>query len=93
MEDGEKQMKENIGAESPFVFREITIIPLFRSRTTMFPGGRAGEKKPIGILIHTGATLHILSFTGSFAWWDDLTESYPGMKVLKPVFPEKKSEI
>ncbi len=88
MEDGEKQMKEIIGADSPYTQGGVTIVPIFRSRTTVFPGGGMGEKEPLGLLIHTGTILSIISFTGSYAWWTDLADEYPVLQALHPVFPE-----
>jgi hypothetical protein len=88
MEDGEKQMKGRIGADDPYIEDNVTIVPIFRSRTTVFPGGGMGEKEPLGVLILAGTTLRVVSFTGSYAWWTDLTDEYPGLQDLHPVFPE-----
>jgi len=88
MEDGEKQMKAEIGADGPYRQDGVTIVPIFRSRTTVFPGGGAGEKEPLGVLILADTSLSIVSFTESYAWWDDLTDEYPDLQCLHPVFPE-----
>ncbi|WFN34198.1 hypothetical protein L1S32_10165 [Methanogenium sp. S4BF] len=84
-------MKKDIGAESPYSCDGVTIIPLYRSRKTTFPGGAAGEKEPLGVLIHSGTSLSIVSFTGSYAWWEGLTDEYPGLRAIKPVFPDTTS--
>ena len=88
MEDGEKQMKEIIGADRPYIQDDVTIVPIFLGRITVFPGGGGGEKEPLGLLIHSNTTLSIISFTGTYAWWDDLTDEYPGLQDLHLVFPE-----
>ena len=85
-------MKERIGADSPYARGTATITPIFRSRTAVFSGGGMGEKKPLGLLIHTDTTLRIVSFTGSYAWWDELTDEYPRLRDLHPVFPEHSPE-
>ena len=92
MEDGEKQMKERIGIDSPYTQEGVIIIPVFRSRATVFTGGGMGEKEPLGILIHAGTTFRIISFTGSYAWWDELTDAYPELQILQTVFPEQSPE-
>ncbi len=93
MEDGEKQMKERIGIDSPYTQDGVIIIPVFRSRATVFPEGGMGEKEPLGLLIHAGTTFRIISFTGSYAWWDELTDAYPELQTLQIVFQEQPPEI
>ena len=92
MEDGERKMNRKIGADAPYTGDSATIIPIFQSRTTVFPGGGMGEKEPVGLLIHAGTTVRIVSFTGSYAWWDELTKTYPELHTLHPVFPEHSPE-
>lgn len=84
MEDGEKQMNRNIGAERPYTRGDVTITPIFRSRTTSFPHGGMGEKEPLGLLILSGTRIRIVSFTGSYAWWDELKREFPALQTLKP---------
>ena len=88
MENGEKLMKETIGIDSPYTQGSMTIFPVFQSRITVFTGGGMGEKKPLGLLIHAGTNHSIISFTGSYAWWTDLTHKYPDLQTLHPVFSE-----
>ncbi|KAF1078560.1 hypothetical protein MKMG_00520 [Methanogenium sp. MK-MG] len=76
----------------PYIRGNVTVIPVFRSRTTVFPGGGAGDKEPVGLLIHSGTSLRIVSFTISFAWWDELAGAYPDLQSLHPVFPERSPE-
>lgn len=85
-------MKKRIGADTPYTRDSVTITPIFQSRTTVFPGGGVGEKAPIGLLIHAGTTVRIVSFTGSYTWWDELTKTHPKLQTLHFIFPEKPSE-
>lgn len=85
-------MKRRIGADSQYTRGDVTITPIFQSRTITFPGGGTGEKEPLGLLIHTPATLRIVSFTGSYTWWDELMDEYPDLRDLHPVFPEHSPE-
>ncbi|WAI00138.1 hypothetical protein [Methanogenium organophilum] len=82
-------MKERIGAEGPYVLSDVTITPIFQCRTTAYPGGGMGEKEPLGLLIHAGTTLRIVSFTGSYAWWNELIDAYPELQTLQAVFQEQ----
>lgn len=92
MEDGNKQMKEHIGAESPYTRGNVTIIPVCQTCTTSCFGWCTGEKKPLGVLIHSGTFLRIVSFTGSFEWWEVLTKEYPALQAIHPVFPDTTPE-
>jgi hypothetical protein len=92
MEDGEKRMKTKIGIDGPYTQAGVTIIPVFQSRSTVFPGGATGEKVPLGLLMHAGTHLSIISFIGSYAWWDELVSAHPALQTLHPVFPEKSPE-
>lgn len=85
-------MNERIGVDSQYCRDDVTVTPIFQSRTTVFPGGGIGEKAPVGILIHADDTLRIVSFTGTYTWWDELTKTCPDLQNLHPVFLEKTSE-
>ena len=93
MEDGNKQMKDHIGAKRPYLRNNVTIIPVCQTHTTSGSGWYAGEKKPLGVLIHSGTSLRIVSFTGSYEWWEYLTKEYPALQDVHPVFPDTTPEI
>ncbi len=92
MEHGAKQMKEHISAECPYTRGGVTIIPVSQTRTTSYPGWYTGEKEPLGVLILSGTSLSIVSFTGSYEWWEYLTKEYPVLQAIHLVFPDTTSE-
>ena len=81
-------MKKRIGVDRSYSRGEVTITPIFRSRTTLFSNGGMGNKEPLGLLIHAGTRICIVSFSESYIWWDELTEEYPDLRDLHPVFQE-----
>lgn len=85
-------MNRRIGADPPYTRGDVTITPIFRSRTTVFCSGGMGEKEPLGLLIHAGTSLCIVSFTGSYTWWDELVDAYPDLRDLHPASPENPPE-
>jgi len=85
-------MNGRIGADPPYTRGGVTITPIFRSRTTLFCSGGMGEKVPLGLLIHADTRLCIVSFTGSYTWWDELADAYPDLRDLHPVFREHPPE-
>jgi hypothetical protein len=93
MEDGNKQMKQHISAEVPYIRGNVTIIPVCQTRTTSGSDWYAAEKEPLGVLIHSGTSLRIVSFTETSEWWELLTKEYPVLQGLHPVFPDATSEI
>jgi hypothetical protein len=93
MEDGNKQMKQHIAAESPYTRGDVTIIPVSQTRTTSGSGWYAAEKEPLGVLVYSGTSLRIVSFTGSYEWWEYLTKEYPVLQAIHPVFPDVTSKM
>lgn len=67
----------NIGADPPFTCGNLSIIPVYRKRTIVFPEWAMGEKEPLGIIVVDTERIRIISFSRTVDWWDAFTSAYP----------------